>query len=66
MVYDPSVSGFLQALKTEETVTDTLIYTMQNSAGAEATGAITMTVTGRNDVPHVRDQRLWPRIEGMI
>ena len=40
-----------QSLKAGATATDTFRYTVRDSAGAESTAAVTMTVTGVNDGP---------------
>ncbi|MDO8802619.1 Ig-like domain-containing protein [Phenylobacterium sp.] len=40
-----------QSLKAGATATDTFSYTVRDSAGAESTASVTMTVTGVNDGP---------------
>lgn len=40
-----------QSLKAGATATDTFSYTLRDSAGAESTASVTMTVTGVNDGP---------------
>uniref|UniRef100_UPI0031E3EFB4 cadherin-like domain-containing protein n=1 Tax=Inquilinus sp. TaxID=1932117 RepID=UPI0031E3EFB4 len=49
VVYDPG-SAF-QSLAAGATATDTFAYTMRDSAGAQSTATVTMTITGVNDAP---------------
>ncbi|WP_395678584.1 beta strand repeat-containing protein, partial [Inquilinus sp.] len=49
IVYNPG-SAF-QALAAGATTTDSFTYTMQDSAGAQSTATVTMTITGVNDAP---------------
>ena len=49
VLYDPG-SAF-QYLKAGELATDTFSYTMKDSAGAQGTATVTVTVLGANDAP---------------
>ncbi|MEA1950068.1 MAG: Ig-like domain-containing protein, partial [Planctomycetota bacterium] len=49
--YDPSNSAILNALPEGETVADTFTYTIEDAAGLQAVGTVTVTVTGVNDDP---------------
>ncbi len=53
IVYDPSNSSTLNALRQGQTGTDTLVYTIKDEAGAKSSATITLTVAGRNDLPTV-------------
>ncbi len=51
LVYDPTVSTTLQALKAGESLEDTFSYTISDLVGALSTATVTVTVAGVNDPP---------------
>lgn len=51
LLYDPTGSAVLQALRSDESLEDTFTYTVSDLAGATSTATVTVTVLGRNDVP---------------
>jgi VCBS repeat-containing protein len=46
-------NGAFQGLGAGETATDTITYTLRDSAGATSTGTATLTITGVNDKPTI-------------
>jgi VCBS repeat-containing protein len=51
VIYNASTSLTLNSLGQDATFDDVLTYTVQDSAGEQATGTITVTVAGKNDAP---------------
>jgi VCBS repeat-containing protein len=51
IVYDASVSAFLQALGQGQTATDTFSYTISDGRGGTSTATVTVIVNGLNDAP---------------
>lgn len=54
--YDPTDAAALQALRTDELITDTFTYTVEEDAhDQEATATVSIEVTGINDAPVAED-----------
>jgi VCBS repeat-containing protein len=51
LTYDPTGSAVLQSLAVGDTNVDSFAYTVEDSTGLSATGAVSITVTGVNDPP---------------
>jgi len=49
--YDPTIANTIQALRPGEQIHDTFTYTVRDSAGATATGTVSVFVNGVNDMP---------------
>ena len=55
LTYDPTSAAGAQAIAQGEQADDTFTYTIKDVPGGEATGTVTVTLTGANDAPSATD-----------